>query len=105
MKTSTLQNKLKKMQLFFKKSLLFEKNIISLHSDKKSSVFCYILTLKLQHFQSIIRINIRCLHHADLFICNTVVEDLKAGNGTAILTREKKNRVINIKKIQRDETH
>ena len=41
MKTNTLQNKLKKMQLFFKKSLLFEKIIISLHSDKKSSSLLY----------------------------------------------------------------
>ena len=42
MKTNTLQNKLKKMQLFFKKSLLFEKIIISLHLIEKSSGSLYL---------------------------------------------------------------
>ena len=47
MKTNTLQNKLKKMQLFFKKSLLFEKIIISLHSSLKSSTFAVLSLLEI----------------------------------------------------------
>ena len=62
MKTNTLQNKLKKMQLFFKKSLLFEKIIISLHLSLISLVilnfaFFDILILKREKFQSTILID------------------------------------------------
>ena len=39
------------MQLFFKKSLLFEKIIISLHLIEKSSGFATFLLLNLQPFQ------------------------------------------------------
>ena len=72
MKTNTLQNKLKKMQLFFKKPLLFEKIIISLHLDKKSSGFAVqLLSESVRDFQSNCRKqvrNTRCC--AGLFICS-----------------------------------
>ena len=70
MKTNTLQNKLKKMQLFFKKPLLFEKIIISLHLDKKSSVLRYeALALKRKKFQKSTRVKNKCPYSADLLVC------------------------------------
>ena len=70
MKTNTLQNKLKKMQLFFKKPLLFEKIIISLHLDKKSSMLLYNLFQKCRKFQGITR-KIKFRRNADLLLCNS----------------------------------
>ena len=72
MKTNTIQNKLKKMQLFFKKSLLFEKIIISLHLDKKSSGFATLsVTLRCRKFQKIkVTKRSKISREADLLICN-----------------------------------
>ena len=77
MKTSTLQNKLKKMQLFFKKSLLFEKIIISLRLDKKSSVFAMLLFLKTRHFQNLTRKNLMFANLRAYFPVKLGSRDLK----------------------------
>ena len=64
MKTNTIQNKLKKMQLFFKKSLLFEKIIISLHL-----MFFDILLLKSSTLSGYIQKINAPIGRANLLVC------------------------------------